>query len=122
MDRLMHVLTGFGLLILFQVLSSVRRSHIRVEYSVSWLIAALVLLLLSLDYKLVKWLAELLGVQSPPVAILMVMLAVFIMVFYRFSLRISALKDANVALTQRLAILEYHLKANNEGQETNTRD
>ncbi len=121
MDRLMTVLTVFSIALIFQVLSSVRREHIRVEYSVSWLGAAAILLLLSLNETLVQWLAGLLGVDYPPMAILMIVLCVFLVVFYRFSLRISALKDANIALAQKLAILEYRITCSHERQEAANR-
>jgi len=117
MDRLLTIMTVFSLALIAQVLISVRREHIRVEYSVSWLGAALILLVLSLNDGLVQWLAVLLGVDYPPVAILMVVSCVFLVVFYRFSIRISALKDANIALAQRVAILEYHLKSTHEQQQ-----
>ena len=117
MHRLMTVLTLFSLAIIVQVLASVRREHIRVEYSVSWLAAAVVLLVLSVNQGLVQWIAAVLGVDSPPLAILMIVFCIFLIVFYRFSIRISALKDANIALAQRVAILEYYLKSNAIGQE-----
>jgi len=100
----------FSLTIIGMVLVSVRRAHIRVEYSVSWLTAAIIMLILSLRPDLVNWLAATLGVTYPPMAILMIVIFVFLVVAYRFSLRISNLKDANIALAQRVAILEYHLK------------
>jgi hypothetical protein len=114
MDRLMHVLAVFSITLIVLVLMSVRREHIRVEYSVSWLSAAVVLLILSLNQGLVHWIGAALGVDYPPVAILLVVFCVFLVVFYRFSLRISALKDANIALAQRVAILEYQLKSLDE--------
>ncbi|MEJ7609224.1 MAG: DUF2304 domain-containing protein [Bryobacteraceae bacterium] len=120
MDRLMQVLMGFSLAIIVLVLSSVRREHIRVEYSVSWLTAAVVLLILSLNRGLVDWLTEVIGADQPPIAIVFVILSVFLVVFYRFSLRISALKDANIALAQRLAILEYRLTSAHEDKDPNT--
>src|SRR5260221_15966 len=46
-DRLMDIMTGLSLLLIVLVLASVRRAHIRVEYSVSWLIGAAALLVLS---------------------------------------------------------------------------
>ena len=121
MDRLMSVLTVFSIALIAQVLLSVRREHIRVEYSVSWLTAGVVLLIVSQNQRLIHWLARVLGVDYPPVAILMVVLCVFLVVFYRFSIRISALKDANIALAQRLAILEYQLNTINEQQKTTSR-
>jgi hypothetical protein len=36
------------------------------------------------------------------------------MVLYRLSLRISGLKDSNIKLAQRVAILEYRLESLNE--------
>ncbi|MBC7926458.1 MAG: DUF2304 domain-containing protein [Bryobacteraceae bacterium] len=111
MERVLTVLMVFSLTIITLVLISVRREHIRVEYSVSWLTAAILLLLVSLNQRLVYWLAGLLGVDSPAVAILMVVFFVFLVVAYRFSIRVSSLKDSNVALAQRVAILEYHVKA-----------
>ena len=120
MDRLMSLLTVFSIAVILLVLHSVRREHIRVEYSVSWLGASVVLLLLSLNKPAVEWLAGVMGIADPPVAILMVVFCVFLVVFYRFSLRISALKDANIALAQRVAILEYHIFSN-EQQETANR-
>jgi hypothetical protein len=118
MDRLMSVLTVFSIALIALVLHSVRREHIRVEYSVSWLTAGVVLLIVSLNRDLVHWLAASLGVDYPPVAILMIVFCVFLVVLYRFSIRISALKDANIALAQRVAILEYQLKSTNEQQKT----
>ena len=47
MDRLLNVLAVFSVAMILAVLASVRRAHIRVEYSVSWLLAALALLGLS---------------------------------------------------------------------------
>ena len=55
MERLLHVTTILSIVLLVLVLISVRRAHIRVEYSVSWLLAAVAMLVLSrrgrcLDY------------------------------------------------------------------------
>jgi hypothetical protein len=39
---------------------------------------------------------------------------VFLVVFYRFSVIMSDLKDANIALAQRLAIVEYQVENSHE--------
>jgi hypothetical protein len=116
MDRLLNVMSLLSLGLIVLVLSSVRRSHIRVEYSVSWLGAATVLLVLSRSRGVLEWLAGLLGLGDGPLALVMLAFCVFLVVFYRFSVVISGLKDANVALTQRVAILEFELRALHEGQ------
>jgi len=114
MDRLLNVMTLLSIGLFVLVLASVRRAHIRVEYSVSWLGAAIVLLVLSRSPFTLQWVATLLGVKSAPLALIMLALCVFLVVFYRFSVIISSLKDANIALTQRVAILEFHLQGLHE--------
>ena len=109
MDRLLNVVTLFSAVLIGLVLGSVRRAHIRVEYSVSWLLAGLALLLLSRWRTLQDWLASAMGVKDASLAVLMVAGALFLVVLYRISMMISNLKDSNIALMQRVAILEFHL-------------
>jgi hypothetical protein len=114
MDRLLLVLGGFSIALLVMVLLSVRREHIRVEYSVSWLTAATLLILVSFNRTILIWLAGMMGITYPPLVVIVFMFGVFLVVLYRFSLRISQLKDNNIALAQRLAILEYQYKSTHE--------
>ncbi len=112
MDRLLNVLAATSGLLILLVLVSLRRAHIRVEYSVSWLFAAAALLVLSRSHLLLDAAARYLGIaSSPPLALLLIIGCVFLLMFWRFSVIISRLRDDNIALAQRLAILEYHLEA-----------
>lgn len=114
MNGLLNFMTGLGLALIILVLASVRRAHIRVEYSVSWLGAAFALLVLSRFRWLLEKVAAALGIGDPPVALLLLVGCVFLLVLYRVSLVVSELKDNNIALAQRLAILEYHFRARHE--------
>ncbi len=114
MDRFLNVVAGLSIALAVMVLFSVRRAHIRVEYSVSWLSAAVVLLILSRAKGALHWLSEIMGIADPVVALMLLGACVFILVFYRLSVRISDLKDANIALAQRVAILEYQQRSENE--------
>ena len=116
MDKLLSVTSLVSLGLILLVLFSVRRSHIRVEYSVSWLAAAIALLILSRSNGLLNWIAGYLGLTSPPLVLVLLVFGVFLIVFYRFSVVISDLKDANVAMAQRLAILEFHQQLRHEGE------
>jgi hypothetical protein len=118
MHHLLNVVTIFGLVLFLVVLISVRRSHIRVEYSVTWLGAAVTLIVLSRSDTVMNWLTSALGVSDPAIALIMIVFCVFLVVFYRFSVIISDLKDANIALAQRVAILEFQIEALNEKQQT----
>ena len=114
MDRLFVLLGAFSLTLIVLVLLSIRRAHIRVEYSVSWLTAGFALLLLAGNRGFVRWLAVFFGIDYPSIIVLAAVVGVFLIVIYRLSLRVSSLKDANIALAQRVAILEFYLKSRDE--------
>jgi hypothetical protein len=117
MDRLLDAVTILSAALIVMVLASLRRAHIRVEYSVTWLAAAVSLLVLSRMEPLLDWLAGLLGISYPPLALGFISFSVFLLVLYRFSVIISELKDANIALAQRVAILQYQVESlHEEGQ------
>lgn len=111
MDRLLDVTALLSLTLLVLVLVSLRRAHIRVEYSVSWLAGAAALLALTRSSGLLESAARAMGVSYPPLVLVLLAGCVFLFIFYRFSVIISRLRDDNIALAQRLAMLEYRLES-----------
>ncbi len=111
MNSLLNVTTVLSILLLFVVLVSVRRAHIRVEYSVSWLLAAAVMLLLSRARPVLEYVTSHTGIPDTPLTLFLAMGSVFLMMFFRFSIIVSHLRDDNIALAQRVAILEYHIRS-----------
>ena len=111
MEALLNIVTLLSAALLVLVLVSVRRAHIRVEYSVSWLAASALLLILSRCRGLLDWMAARLGLDYAPLVLILLGSCIFLGVFYRFSVILSELKDANIKMAQRVAILEYHLKS-----------
>ena len=118
MGHLLVLVEVLSLALILAVLRSVRHAHIRVEYSVAWLLAGVLILGLSLSDSALHWAGALLGVPDPRAAFLVICGSVFVVVLYRSSLRISGLKDANIALAQRVAILEYRLESLDEKVKT----
>jgi hypothetical protein len=108
-DRLLNLTAGLSVLMIALVLSSVRRAHIRVEYSVSWLLTGLTMLLLSRSRPVLDLITRWSGVPDTPLTLFLISGALFLVMFFRFSTIISHLRDDNVALAQRVAILEYHI-------------
>jgi len=119
MDNLLNVTTALSVVLLIVVLISVRRAHIRVEYSVSWLAAAGAMLLLSRARPVLDAVRSLIGLPDTPLTLFLAGGSVLMIMFFRFSVIISHLRDDNIALAQRVAILEYHLQSlkNHEKQE-----
>ncbi len=120
MERLLNVMTVFSFMLIVFVLRSVRGAHIRVEYSVSWLGASITLLILSRWRGALEWLGRFLGISDAALALVFIIGCLFLVVFYRFSIVMSDLKDANISLAQRVAILEFQLRSANEKQETSS--
>jgi hypothetical protein len=117
MDRLLHISTALSIGLILVTLRAMRREHIRVEYSVSWLAAGVLLFVLSLMPATLDRLAVWLGLSQNSEALLFIVQFVFVAVFYRFSIVISALKDNNIALAQRVAILEFQIRQQHEEAE-----
>lgn len=111
MQSLLNVTTVLSILLIALVLVSVRRAHIRVEYSVSWLLAATAMLLLSRARPVLDYLTRRFGIPDTPLTLFLIAGSVFLIMFFRFSVIISHLRDDNIALAQRVAILEYHLRS-----------
>ena len=114
MDHLLNVTTGLSVLLLAIVLVSVRRAHIRPEYSVTWLIAAAAMLVLSRNRPLLDLLRRLSGLPDTPLTLFLMGAGVFLIMVFRFSVILSHLRDDNIALAQRVAILEYHVRSQRE--------
>lgn len=111
MQSLLNVTALLSLLLIALVLISVRRAHIRVEYSVSWLLAAVGMLLLSRARPVLDLLTRRFGIPDTPLTLFLIAGSVFLIMFFRFSVIISHLRDDNIALAQRVAILEYHIQS-----------
>ena len=111
MDRLLNVTAVLSVVLLIVVLASVRRAHIRVEYSVSWLLAAVAMLVLSRNYTALEVLRHWSGLPDTPLTLFLFIGGVFLLMFFRFSIIMSHLRDDNIAMAQRVAILEYHIQS-----------
>jgi hypothetical protein len=110
MDRLLNVVTVVSAVMLVMILVSVRRAHIRVEYSVTWLLAAATMLILSMVHPLLEAFRSLSGLPDSPLTLFLPAGGAVLIMLFRFSVIISHLRDDNIALAQRVAILEYHLQ------------
>jgi hypothetical protein len=111
MDRLLNVTTALSIVLLIMVLVSVRRAHIRPEYSVSWLLASAAMLILSRARPVLEYITSHTGIPDTPLTLFLIAGSVFLIMFFRFSVIISHLRDDNIALAQRVAILEFHIRS-----------
>jgi hypothetical protein len=109
MFRLLFFISAISALLFLIVLFSVRRSHIRVEYSVGWLLASLALFFLSRSAWLIESAARVLHIDQPAFVLLLGVFGVLLILAFWGSILISRLRDDTIALVQRTAILEFQL-------------
>ena len=110
MSRLLYFTSALSVILFLVVLFSVRRSRIRAEYSVGWLVASVALFALSQSSWLLERVARAFRIQEPPVVLLLGVFGVFLLLFFWASILISRLRDDTIALVQRIAILEFHVE------------
>ena len=109
MERLLWWTSVLSVVLIVMVLTALRRAHIRVEYSVTWLIACVALFSLSRSETALVWISSVLGLGYAPTALMLVAGSIFLVMFFWTCVVISRLRDDNIALAQRVAILEFHL-------------
>lgn len=109
MEKLLWWTSVLSVVLIIMVLTALRRAHIRVEYSVTWLIAAIVLFSLSRSETALGWIATGLGLGYAPTVLVLVAGFILVVMFFWTCVVISRLRDDNIALAQRVALLEFHL-------------
>ena len=93
-----------GLLII--VFELVRRRSLREQYSLLWLLTAVVMVGLSLWRGALEALARLLGIFYAPSALMLVGMIFVLLILLHFSLVVSKLSEENKELAQRYAIMD----------------
>jgi len=96
--------------LLFVVFELIRRRRLRERYALLWLLTGVVLLVLSAWRGGLNTIADWVGVETYPPAILFAVASFFILVvLLHYSTVISKLSDQNSILAQRVALLESQL-------------
>lgn len=106
--QLVSILGSAALLLV--VFEMVRRRRLMERYSLIWLFAAVVLLVLASFRSLLEKISDSIGVASPPNALFLIAFAFITLVLLHFSATISRLSDQTKVLAQRLAATEERLR------------
>jgi hypothetical protein len=101
------------------VLELIRSRRLRERYALLWLLTAVVLLALSLWRGGLNTMADWVGVETYPPAVLFAVASLFILVvLLHYSTVISKLADQNAILAQRLALLEHDVRGRDDSRAT----
>ncbi len=107
-QRVVAVLVS--ILILLGVLELVRQRKLREEYSALWVVTALGLLVLALNYRILVWFTHLIGAVLPTSTLFFGGLVFLMLLALQFSVRLSRLTYRSRSITRRMALLEEELR------------
>ena len=106
MDVRIRILTiGGALAILLMVVELVRRRKLKEEYSVLWVITAVLTLLVSIWFSLLQGVTEAIGAISPVSTLFFFGLLFCIVLLLHFSVRVSELERRLTTLVQEVGLM-----------------
>ncbi len=100
---------GSGALLIV-VVELIRRGKLKERYSLLWLLAGGVLLVLSSSRYLLESISHLLGIFYPPSFLFLLAFLFLLLITLHFSVVISGLSEKNKKLAQELALLRQELQ------------
>jgi hypothetical protein len=106
MDIRIRILTiGGALVILLMVIELVRRRKLKEEYSVLWVVTAVLTLLVSIWFSLLTSVTNAIGAVTPASTLFFFGLLFCLILLLHFSVRISSLERRLTALVQEVGLM-----------------
>jgi hypothetical protein len=96
--------------VLFLVVELIRRGRLKERYSLLWLFASGVLLLLSSSRGILRYISNMMGIYYPPSFLFLLAFLFLLLITLHFSVTISGLSEKNKRLAQELALLRQELR------------
>lgn len=101
-----------SVLILIYIISSVRKNKLSVKTSFGWVIASIVMLLLSIFPYSIDWLAKFFGITYGPSLFLTLCIVVLVIIDFNYSKINAEHQKKIIELEQHIAIIENMLDNN----------
>ena len=109
MDVLKIMAVVFCALGLIVIIELIRRGRLKDKYSLLWLFAGTILLILSLSRSLLEYVSSLVGIYYPPSFLFLLAFLFLLLITLHFSSVISGLSEKNKQLAQELALLRQEM-------------
>jgi len=88
------------------ILRKIRKSQVKVEDSIFWIISSSLIFLISLLPNIISKISNLLGFQSPANFIFLCVVFIVIIKLFGMSIKVSKLESQIISLTQEIALRE----------------
>jgi hypothetical protein len=96
--------------VLIVVVELIRRGRLKERYSLLWLLAGSVLLVLSASRDLLEYISRFVGIFYAPSFLFLIAFLFLLLITLHFSVVISGLSEKNKKLAQELALLRLELR------------
>jgi UDP-N-acetylmuramyl pentapeptide phosphotransferase/UDP-N-acetylglucosamine-1-phosphate transferase len=110
MTRFSVAVATLGLVLAAFILRGIRKESVRVEYSLVWLSVVIVFVGLVLSTDAMGWIQGLVGLDDSPMVVMLLALVLISLVSLHYARILSRLRDDNIALVQRVAILQLRVQ------------
>ncbi|MDB4866120.1 MAG: hypothetical protein JWR03_453 [Cohnella sp.] len=115
MEKVQIWTTGLSLALLIFVLQLIRKRYLREQYSLLWLLFCVIIIVFSLNTKLLNWTAAQLGIFYAPSLLFLVGIALCLLLILHLTVVVSRLMERTVRLTQELALMRHDLEKSEKG-------
>lgn len=92
------------------VIELIRRGRLKERYSLLWLCASVLLLILSLSRGVLEYLSHVMGIYYPPSLLFLFAFLFLLLITLHFSVVLSGLSEKNKKLAQELALLRHEIQ------------
>ena len=114
---LQSILIFVSIISFLYIVTSIRKSKVKLDYTFFWIGFSLILVLISVFPKIADFGAKLTGISSPVTFILVVIIFLLLYKVFSLTLQMSKLQERIEKLTQNLALKE---KAEEDGKKHNS--
>jgi hypothetical protein len=101
------------LVVLFELL---RRKHLREKYAITWVVVAMLTLVVAAFPQILFWLSELIGIAVPANLLFFVASMVLLFISIHHSYELGRLEDRTRTLAEELALLRLVLEGSSDGE------
>ena len=114
---LQSILIFVSIMSFLYIITSIRKSKVKLDYTFFWIGFSLILVLISVFPKIADFGAKLTGISSPVTFILVVIIFLLLYKVFTLTLQMSKLQERIEKLTQNLALKE---KGEEDGKKHNS--
>ena len=100
-----------SIIIIIYIIYSVRKGHLSIKTSFSWILMSIIMLLLSIFPYSIDWFAQFFGIDYPPALLLTLCVVVLLILNFNISNRFAKLQEKVIDLAQEVSVLK---EKNNE--------